>query len=554
MKRKLIWGLMIILAESAYSQLAPGLYLVWLKDKEHSTHTLSHPETFLSERAIQRRIRQGIPFDYADLPVSSYYTDSLQKMGIRIHTTSHWLNTVVIESYDTLLLDTLEHLSFIQSIQTGMAQLKSGSNASIPDKFLQERNEPFHAKDGEDNYGMSYRQISMLNGDKLHDLGFRGQGMVIAVIDAGFYRLNEIPAFDSLRNDGRILGMHAFVTGDASVFEDHWHGMSVMSIMGGNIPGDLVGTATSASYWLLRSENANSEYQVEEDNWIAAAEFADSAGADIINSSLGYSHFDWPFQDHSYSDMDGQSTRISCAADIASRKGMLVVVSAGNEGSKSWKYIMAPADARQVLAVGAVDTSAKYVSFSSKGPSFDRRVKPNVVAQGRSVWLQQTPATTGTGSGTSFSAPIISGLAACLWQAFPQLTSIQIRSAIEKSSSQYDSPDSLLGYGLPDFLKAMQILDNNKLQPSTANQSCWAYPNPFHDEFTLLLKEDVEELEALVEIFDGIGKMVYSKSFLCTGKYTFTLSIPDVSRLDKGIYIIRCTTNESLHQIKIIKQ
>jgi serine protease AprX len=354
-------------------------------------------------------------------------------------------------------------------------------------------------------------------------------------------------------NEGRVLGKHDFVTGDTSVFEDHPHGMSVLSVMAGITPGHLLGTAPSASYWLLRSENANSEYLVEEYNWITAAEFADSVGADIINTSLGYFVFNWSFQNHSYADLDGKSTPISMAADMASKKGMLIVVAAGNEGSRTWRHILAPADAALVLAVGAVDASSAYANFSSHGPSYDGRVKPNIAAQGYGAWVQQSVSVYGPASGTSFSTPIISGLAACLWQAFPSLTSQQIKSAIEKSGSQYNSPDSLLGYGLPDFLKAMEILEQEKTKPSAANQSLWAYPNPFHDNLTLQIKGNIEEM-ARIEIFDRLGRKVYEHSMMCTGKNVFALSLPDLSGLDKGIYIVRCNIAGSRQQIKIVKQ
>ena len=259
----------------------------------------------------------------------------------------------------------------------------------------------------------------MLKGDILHNRDLKGKGKLIAILDAGFSRVDEMIAFEELFAENRILGTKDFVQRNNNVFDEHTHGMMVLSTMGAENKGQIIGTSPEASFWLLRTEDVDSENLIEEYNWLCAAEFADSVGADIINSSLGYTTFDDAGQNHTYTDMDGRTAPVSIAATIAAQKGMIVVNSAGNSGSGSWHFIGAPADADSILSVGAVDENADFAWFSSYGPSFDGRVKPTVVAQGRNTIVATSNNGTLTGNGTSFSSPIVAGLSACLWEAHP---------------------------------------------------------------------------------------------------------------------------------------
>jgi hypothetical protein len=300
----------------------------------------------------------------------------------------------------------------------------------------------------------------MLNGIALHDLGYDGMGMTIAVLDAGFTNTNTIPAFSYLWNNNRILGYKDFVSPQApNLFSSHTHGTSVLSTMGAYLPGDMVGTAPQASYWLLRSEDGATEYLVEELNWVSAAEFADSVGADIINSSLGYTTFDNPAQDHTYQDMNGNTTPVTIGADKAVSKGMIVVNSAGNSGGSSWQYIGAPADGDSVFSIGAVNSIGAYVSFSSTGPTSDGRTKPDVVAQGSGTTIINAgTGNVSTGSGTSFSSPVTAGMVSCLWQAHPNRRNTEILEAIRQSGSLAGNPDQQLGWGIPNYLTAHNLL------------------------------------------------------------------------------------------------
>jgi len=385
----------------------------------------------------------------------------------------------------------------------------------------------------------------------LHDQGFTGQGITIAILDAGFYHVDQLPAFSYLWENGQILGTRDFVTSGSNLFDGHSHGMVVLSVMGGNLPGELIGTSPDADFWLLRSEDAGSEYLIEEDNWAAAAEFADSAGADILNTSLGYSQFDNHLMDHAYADMDGNTTRISRAADIAASKGMLVVVSAGNLGAGNWHYISAPADADSVLAVGAIDANGYIAGFSSRGPSSDMRVKPDVVAIGKGTWVAGFESGVRQGNGTSLSAPVITGLAACLWQANPEATAMEILTAIRECSNRFTQPDADYGYGIPDFNLA-HILLNRLESGSPENESINAFPNPFGNEFYIVFPAPVDN-QVDVRLIDLSGREVFHVLYPgFTGRKYIAVE-NGLAGLYKGVYTLKVTIAGRSSLSKLIK-
>lgn len=456
-------------ATNAQLELYPGKYLLQFNDKNNTPYYVDQPEKFLSKRAIKRRIKQGIQIVENDLPVNPVYVDSLRKLGFMILNKSKWLNAVTVFSTDSLLLDTITNLSFIKKSfkqPFHYKQEKSGCPYPFNKKTTTSMIKIMHVdckKSDYFNYGESANQIKMLNGHVLHNMDYCGQGMQIAILDAGFFKVPRLQAFDSIYSDKQILGVYDYVDNDDKVYNSDYHGMKVFSTIAANLPGKLIGTAPKATYWLLRTEDSSTEYRIEEANWVAAAEYADSAGADIINTSLGYDEFDDTTQNHTYLDMDGNSTIISIAADIAASKGMIVVASAGNDGAKDWKYISAPADADSILTVGSVDYAGSYSYFSSKGPTTDNRVKPNIMAMGFNTTVQSPWDYISNAYGTSFSAPIISGMVACLWQVNPNLTNMEVIKLIEQSSSNFLSPDSLTGYGIPDFAKAYLFAVNTVL-------------------------------------------------------------------------------------------
>jgi len=536
--------IIIFLSIKLYSQTAPYRYRIQFTDKNDCTFSIEHPEEYLSAKAISRREKQNIIITKNDLPVTSKYTDSLSALGLDIINRSKWFNTVTVYSTNNNLLDTISNISFIKDVsKIASLEMKKSKKLYIPSSEKNDKSNQVTQGTNFYNYGLSQGQICMLNGNILHNNGFAGEDKTIAIIDAGFYYADTLSAFDSLWLNSQIIGTKDFVQHNNNVFREHNHGMKVLSILAGNIPGYLIGSAPKANYWLLRSEDVNSEYTIEEDNWISAAEFADSVGVDIINTSLGYSEFDDSTQDYTYSDMDGNSTRISIGANIAASKGILVIVSAGNSGDDTWEHITAPADADSVIAVGAVDSYLNYAPFSSRGPSFDGRVKPNIAAMGSGAYHQSTNGDIIAGNGTSFSAPIISGLAACLWQKFPNLTNMEIKSKIEESASQFLSPDIYLGYGIPNFAIASDL--TNIVITDKANYiKC--YPNPFSDNLNI----EINNIQK-VEIFNMQGQKIYS---LISKNILNKISLKNLQEINTGIYILKITTKSQIITQTIIKE
>ena len=420
-------------------------YFVSFKNKANTTFSLNTPEEFLSQKTINKRELFAIPIDSTDLPVNIEYVTVLQSAGITIENKLKWFNGVVVSTYDSLLVESLNY-QFIDTI----IGFGSWQNSKTVGK-------KWNANYDVLDYGDAYNQLEMLGGNKLHEKGFSGEGMTIAVIDAGFYKVDELAVFSDLQN--QILSTYDFVDGNSNVYDDHTHGMMVLSTMGGK--GEMTGTAPDANYILLRTEDVFSENLIEEYMWVCAAEYADSAGADIINSSLGYTTFDDALQNHTYEDMDGETAPISIGAGIACSKGIIVVNSAGNSGNSSWHYIGAPADNFDVISVGAVDENEEFASFSSYGPNADGAVKPNVVAQGKNTVIISSSDTVRTGNGTSFSSPITAGMVACIWGAQPNQTPAAVKGAIYKSADRYLNPDDQFGYGIPNYYNAYQLLNSS---------------------------------------------------------------------------------------------
>jgi subtilisin family serine protease len=391
----------------------------------------------------------------------------------------------------------------------------------------------------------------MLHGDYLHDDGFRGTGMLIAVLDAGFQGADTIIALDSIRTTNRIIATRDFVDGDTLVYDHHNHGTHVLSCMAANLPGTMIGTAPDASFILLRTEDTGSEYLIEEYEWSCGAEFADSVGTDVINSSLGYTTFDSPLYNHTYADMNGDSAIATQAADIAASKGILVVVSAGNSGGGPWNFIGSPADGDSVLAVGGVDSSGVSVSFSSRGPSSDGRVKPNVCAQAFQSFIAYNNGSFGPGSGTSFAAPITAGMAACLWQSCSSYSNMQILHAIEISADHYFTPDTLYGYGIPDFSLACLILNGNTHVRDDLIISL--YPNPFTDNCIINFYSSIRQ-NIHAEVFDIIGKKILEQDIRLPAIEKYQFVIPADALPQKGAYILRIITAEKTLVRKIIRE
>lgn len=527
----------------AQEETAPGKFRILFTDKNNSPFSIERPGEFLSERALQRRQNQNIAIDFNDIPINPAYIQEIVSTGSRILTVSRWFNAVTVDQADSSALRLISDLPFVRSVSR---------KKSLP--LMPVQKETVIASPMEKSgisYGYSARQIMIHKGEKLHEMGFTGTGMHIAVLDAGFNDVDNHEAFSTLWQENRILGTRDFVQPGSSVFLKHTHGKTVLSVIGGSIPGILSGTAPDASFWLLRTEDSTSEFRIEEDNWIAAAEFADSAGVDIINTSLGYSLFDDPLQNYSYADMDGQKARVSAAADIAASKGMLVVVSAGNEGQSFWGHITAPADADSVLAVGAIDSTLVHAYFSSFGPSYDGRVKPDVCAMGvKTFGVNAAGFLTGS-NGTSFSAPVITGLAACLWQANPRAGAMDILKVIQESADRFLHPDTLYGYGIPDFYLAYNMLKNHFMPVDSVNPYT-AFPNPFSTVIYLRFSE-TEASEIFITLYDMAGRTVHSSRRQTGENEYFMEACDDLSFLSKGIYILNVKSDRWQYATRLLK-
>ncbi len=545
MKRVLIFVLasllstMILPAQNA----VPSSYWVQLKDKKGTPFLISQPEAFLSQRSVDRRKRQHISITESDLPVSPVYLDSLKKRGLEIVHTSKWLNGTTVRTSDTTLIKKIATLPFVALVQlTKPANVLKSTHHKFSDEESNTEYDPV-------KYGTAISQLTQLNGQYLHRQGFRGKGIQIAVLDAGFLNANTIAAFDSLRNSNRILGTRDFVDPKANIYKQNYHGMSVLSCMAGNVPGSLIGTAPDASYYLIRSEDAITEYLIEEDNWVAAAEFADSLGVDVINSSLGYYEFDDRNMNHTYADMNGKKTRVTQGANMAFQKGILVFSSAGNEANNSWKHIIAPSDGENVIGVAAVDKNGTRATFSSVGPASGGAIKPNVAAMGAGTTLANSNGTIGSASGTSFSSPVLAGMGACLLHANPYASVKLLKLAIEQSSHQYNKPDSLLGFGIPDFEKADKYLKVNSA--SYLNwKSSWAIsPNPFTDFlFIRNLNNSINEI-CIVSIYNLQGICLWQSYF----KPEEIIILKNLTKLPNGFLILSIRSGEKEERIKLIK-
>jgi subtilisin family serine protease len=502
---------------------------VYLSDKEFSKTEVCEADVALSETALKKRAQRGVPLDLRDVPVSEAYITQIEKLGGKVKAKSRWFNYVVVESISAQELQMLPFVKRVEVPKNYKLDFTDYGGSILQTAAI--------------DYGLASLQIEMVKGDIMHDHGYKGETMTIAVIDGGFFGTDNGLIFDSLWTNNQILGTKAF-TGHSSVYQDGSHGTRVLSILGGYADGQLVGSAPKANYWLLKSEVESSENAVEMDNWMMAAEFADSVGADIITSSLGYNQFDGGVGNYTYSEMDGNTTIVTKAADMAAKKGLLVVVSAGNEGSGAWQHITAPADGDSVLAIGAVDGSRMRAGFSSIGPSADGRLKPDVMAMGAGT-ANSGGTSVGAGNGTSFSCPVISGLAACMWQFNPNKTNMEIFNAIKLSSDKAFAPNNEYGFGIPNFEAAFFSIATEEPLSSLSTQ---VFPNPVRDKLSIKFDGFLINQIAQLSLFDVNGRELYkSERGIESGSMELDFPYPE------GVYILQLQVTDHSSTYKILK-
>ncbi|NHM06214.1 S8 family serine peptidase [Flavobacterium sp. CYK-4] len=537
--RRFILLLVFLVSFQVFSQEDAWVYL---NAKPNADAFFSNPLSELSQRSLDRRTAQNISLDIHDAPMHQPYIDQIEAAsGIEVKAQSKWFNAVhvwgsVTDINALTVLPYVDHVEFANRSLNGAGKSVTVRKSSKV-KTTQRRLAQF-------NYGNSLNQIQMLKGHLLHQQDYTGSGKIIAVMDGGFPEVNTAEPFDRLRANNQILGGYDYVNRSADFYTGISHGTMVLSTMGGYKDGELVGTAPDASYYLFITEDGANEWPLELSLWVEAAEEADRLGVDILNTSLGYTEFDNPDYNFTYEDMNGQTAFISKGVEMAFSRGMISVNSAGNSGNDDWHYISAPADAEHALTVGAVDAAGNYASFSSQGPSFDGRVKPDVVAQGRQSVLSNTNGDIVTGNGTSFSGPIIAGMVACLWQALPTKTNAEIVQLIKQSASLFSTPNDELGYGIPDFNLAL----NNALLSvnTTAANGFLLYPNPAQNNITISLPSAFQSAE--LSLYNTLGQLVLQR------KIFQDQSNVNLSDMNSGVYLYKIQTATSSQSGKISKQ
>ncbi|HMX03960.1 MAG TPA: S8 family serine peptidase [Chitinophagales bacterium] len=562
MQRFLLICLICCLSITSFAQQHTDRYWVYFTDKQFNTFSKQSPEQFLSKASLNRREKQHIPISESDLPVSEYYIQSLENIGVQVYVRSKWLNAVSVIMSDDQMLQVSE-LPFVNKIsRVGRYQILNEQGTPLNDQTFYRKADNTEITGG---LGAASNQIEQINLDTLFDIGLSGDSMVIAVLDAGFFGVDTATLFQSFWDKDQILGYHNFPDNNDQVFNIYsgYHGSWVMSVIAGEVTDLFSGSAPNADLYLYRTEIADSEYVVEEDHWLAAAERADSVGADIINSSLGYTVFDDPTQNHTYEDLDGNTTVVTMAADMAASKGILVCNSAGNEGAGAWHYVSMPSDGDSVLSVGGVDTSGIHVGFSGYGPTFDGRLKPNVVALALGSAVLDPNGYINYLSGTSFSSPLLAGACATLWQAYPEATNMQILHAVEQSAHLYDTPNDSMGYGIPNFGKAYALLDS--LFPEidttvvdttvdttidTTLSSIAIIPLLDGDIFTVIL-QSLTNREATFAVYNLQGALMHQENVYLNAEMPTTVEMGNKHLYASGIYFLTVRSGRYKQSVKV---
>ncbi len=536
--KKFIILFFLILTGFSFSQ---DLVLIKFSDKPSSQTYFDNPILMLSQKALDRREKYNIELNMQDVPVETSYVTQIEALGIEPIAVSKWFNGVF--AWCTAgQISQAEALGFVSEVETFVQnKFKTSNNGPIADKF----NLPNEIPQGSDGildfvYGATETQVTQLNLDYLHNLGFTGDGITIAVLDNGFPGVNTEEGFAYIRNNGQIKGGYNFIDNNEQFYERGTHGTVVLSTIGGYLENQFVGTAIDADFYLFITENTDHELPDEEVNWIEAAERADSIGVDVINTSLGYNEFDDPRYDYTYEDMDGQTTFITRGAQIAAEKGIMVVNSAGNSGSDPWHFITAPADGVDVFTIGAVRANGQAASFSSYGPTFDGRIKPDVDALGSGAAIIRPNGEIDEGSGTSFSSPIMAGAMACFIQAFPETVPMVMRQKVRESGHLFQNPTTQLGYGIPDFGEAYE--DMMAVQDFIEASQVTIYPNPTSGIVNIQSEKAIRQIQLIsmegkiVRRYDAVNRL-------------------NIQELPKGVYVLKVQLeNGEMNVQKLIKK
>ncbi len=536
--KKLFHIALLLISAAAFAQEDAWVYF---SDKPDTEFYLANPLEMLSQKALDRREAQGIEIDFTDVPVHQSYIGQIEDFpGITVMAKSKWLNCVHVRGSEEAInglagFDFVENIDFANQLLNTSGRPATADQPTTVNKIMETA--------ADFSYGDAANQIQMLNGHLLHQQDFTGTGMTIAVLDNGFPGVNSGQPFQRLFDNNLVLGGYNFVAASEDVYTGGNHGTLVLSTIGGYSEGQLVGTAPDAFYYLFVTEDTAGENPVEESYWVEAAEMADSLGVDVINTSLGYFLYDNANYSYSYDDMDGQTAFITRGANVAFTRGMLCVTSAGNNANTANPNIGVPADAPNTLTVGAVDANEQYASFSSIGPSFDGRIKPDVMARGVASSISNVQGEITAANGTSFSSPITAGLVACLWQALPDFSNAEILQIIRQSADRYANPNPQYGYGIPDFALALNIglgMEENVKQPFLL------YPNPSHGMVNFIFPEEM--LSANITVFNSLGQKVI--------EHVITIDQPsfNTSQLASGLYHYIIESNTGMETGNLVRE
>ena len=530
----------------AEAQVATNIYWVQFTDKNDSPYSIDNPEDYLSPRALQRRANLGITIDAYDIPVNPQYLQAVADCGAQLINPSKWLNGVSVYTTDSNVIGAINALPFVAEVRNCPNDLKA---QELKERWMANEMKPTTVNRGMNGfYGGAEAQVTQLKVNLLHDMGYDGTGVVVAVLDGGFIGTEEASCFDNMREEGRLLGVRDFVYGSSSVYTQSTHGTSCLSTMAAYDPNNMVGTAYKASYYLIHTEDGDTENIIEEYNWVSGAEYADSLGVDVCTTSLGYIDFDMSEWNHPFEHFDGKTAPMTIGAEIAASRGMICMNAAGNEGDGVCTLGI-PADAEHILTVGAVDGNGNRASFSSVGPTYDDRIKPDVMAMGQGTYVASGYGSWWpyyNGDGTSFATPVLAGAVTCLRQALPYTSVQELCDVIRASGDRADNPDSKYGYGVPDFSQALELLSVEEPIGNTPAHIITVYPNPSNGEVHVLLN-DLHKAE--LTVYDFMGHKLHSYSFNGLNHTSFERYL---NTLNSGVYFINAVSESGSETLKLV--
>ena len=546
MRKLSILLLFLTVAVFAQAQVATDIYWVQFTDKTDSPYSIDNPEAYLSPRALQRRANLGIAIDEYDIPVNPQYLQAVADCGAELLNPSKWLNGVTVHVTDPSVIDVIQELAFVSTVRNCPNDLKAQEQKQC---WIENEMKTVTVNRGSKGYyGGAEDQVKQLNVNVMHDMGFDGSGVVVAVLDGGFVGTDAHSCFDNMREEGRLLGVRDYVYGSTTVYSQTKHGTACLSTMAAYVPNTMVGTAPKASYYLIHTEDYEQENIVEEYNWVSGAEYADSLGVDVCSTSLNYFDFDMSQWNHPFDHYDGHTAPMTIGAEIAASRGMICVNSAGNNGSGTCT-IGIPGDAEHILTIGAVNAEGQRAGFSSVGPTYDGRVKPDVMAMGEGTYVAVYSSDYPdyyNGNGTSFATPVLAGAVACLRQAYPYASVQEICEVVRQCGNLADNPNSYYGYGIPDFSQAIELLAMTEPAEPSAGEVLSVYPNPSQGEVHVMLNQGAN---AEVTVFDITGRQLFNYHF--NGLNHSSLE-NHLNNLVSGVYFINAVSELGNQTLKLV--